>query len=172
MRFSLIFAAMLAVVMTTEARALDLTDDLSITGYADARIVAPTDQPSWLKGGLGKFRYGSGQHFGGEAVLQATWQMTGDLAALTVLRAEPQTPSVVDALEAYLRYAPAADGNLSWSVKAGAFFPTISLENDDLGWASPYSLTPSAINSWIGDELRTIGSEGTLRWKSSIGTIS
>src|SRR5206468_4696320 len=112
------------------------------------------------------------QHFGGEAVLQAAWQMTGDLAALTVLRAEPQTPSVVDALEAYLRYAPAADGKFSWSVKAGAFFPTISLENDDLGWTSPYTLTPSAINSWIGDELRTIGSEGTLRWKSDFGVLS
>ena len=58
-------------------------------------------------------------------------------------------------------------------MKAGAFFPTISLENDDLGWASPYTLTPSAINSWIGDEMRTIGSEGTLRWNSgSLGTIS
>src|SRR6478736_5351007 len=173
MRFGLIFAAMLAVVMTTQARALDLTDDLSITGYADARIVAPTDQPSWLKGGLGKFRYGSGQNFGGEAVLQANWQMNSDLAAITVLRAEPQTPSVVDALEAYLRYAPAAEGSLSWSVKAGAFFPTISLENDDLGWASPYTLTPSAINSWIGDEIRTIGSEATVRWDGGdVGTIS
>ena len=48
-------------------------------------------------------------------------------------------------------------------MKTGAFFPTISLENDDLGWTSPYTLTPSAINSWIGDELRTIGSEAILR---------
>jgi len=79
-----------------------------------------------------------------------------------VLRAEPDDRNVVDALEAYLRYAPASDGDVSWSMKAGAFFPTISLENDDLGWASPYTLTPSAINSWIGDELRTIGGEGKL----------
>jgi hypothetical protein len=57
-------------------------------------------------------------------------------------------------------------------VKAGAFFPTISLENDDIGWTSPYTLTPSAVNSWIGDELRTIGSEGTLRWKSDLGVVS
>jgi hypothetical protein len=72
-----------------------------------------------------------------------------------------------------VRYAPAADGPFSWQVKAGVFFPTISLENDDLGWASPYTLTPSAINSWIGDEIRTIGSEGTLRWNGgSLGTIS
>lgn len=173
MRFGLILAAMLTVGGTTEALGLDLTDDLTVTGYVDARIVGAPHQPSWLRGGQGKFRYGGGQHFGGEAVLQATWQMNSDLAALTVLRAEPQTPGVVDALEAYLRYAPAANGNLSWSVKAGAFFPTISLENDDLGWASSYSLTPSAINSWIGDEIRTIGSEATLRWDGgALGTVS
>ena len=65
--------------------------------------------------------------------------------------------SGVDALETYLRYDDAGAHDLSWSVKAGAFFPTISLENDDIGWASPYTLTPSAINSWIGDEMRTIG---------------
>jgi hypothetical protein len=93
------------------------------------------------------------------------------LHLVTVLRAEPETPSVIDALESYLRY-DGQDGDLGWSVKAGAFFPTISLENDDLGWASPYTLTPSAINSWIGDELRTIGSEATLRWKTDLGTVS
>ena len=82
MRFGLFIVAMLAVVLPTEAQALDLTDDLTITGYADARIVAPTDQPSWLKGGLGKFRYGSGQQFGGEAVLQATWQVNSDLTEI------------------------------------------------------------------------------------------
>jgi hypothetical protein len=80
---------------------------------------------------------------------------------------------VADALEMYLRYAPGSSGPVSWSVKAGAFFPTISLENDDVGWTSPYTLTPSAINSWIGEELRTIGSEGTLHWNTgSIGTLS
>jgi len=139
----------------------------------DARLIAPTDQKSWLKGGQGKFRYGSGQNFGGEAILQADWRVTDGLNVIAVGRLEPQTPSIADALETYVRYAPQSEGPFSWSVKAGAFFPTISLENDDLGWASPYTLTPSAINSWIGDEIRTIGSEATLRWNGgSLGTIS
>lgn len=178
MRYGLVFAAMLVVApilgfWATDAKALDLTDDFSITGYVDARVIAPTDQASWLKGGQGKFRYGSRQNFGGEAVLQASWHINDDFTAISVLRAEPQTPGIFDALETYLRYAPASEGDLSWSVKAGAFFPTISLENDDIGWASPYTLTPSAINSWIGDEIRTIGAEGTLRWDArQWGTIS
>jgi len=178
MRYGLVLLAMLAAVLkvgfsATEAKALEVTDDLSITGYVDARLFEPTDQLSWLKGGQGKFRYSSGQNFGGEAIVQADWRMTDGLNLIAVGRLEPQTPSIADALETYLRYAPAAEGPLSWQVKAGVFFPTISLENDDLGWASPYTLTPSAINSWIGDEIRTIGSEGTLRWDTgSIGTIS
>ncbi len=177
MRYGLVPLAMLVAALlsgqATKARALDLTDDVSISGYGDARLVAPADQVSWLKGGQGKFRYGSGQHFGGEGVLQADWRVDDGLNLIALGRLEPQTPSIADGLEAYLRYAPAAEGDLSWSVKAGVFFPSISLENDDLGWASPYTLTYSAINSWIGEELRTIGSEGTLRWNSGVfGTFS
>ena len=171
MRFGLALLAVL-IAFATNARAFDITDDLTITGYADLRAVAPTDQTSWLKGGLGKFRYGNSESIGGEAVLQANYKFGGVFQAVTVLRAEPDTLGGLDALETYLRYDDSDGGDFAWSVKGGAFFPTISLENDDLGWTSPYTLTPSAINSWIGNELRTIGSEGTLRWKSGLGTIS
>ena len=147
-------AMLFAVCLAGNAKALDLTDDLTINGYLDVRAVAPADPKTWLEGGLGKFRYGGAQKFGTEGVLQADYNFEGlNLAGLhliSVWRAEPETPSVIDALETYLRYDDMA-GDLGWSVKAGAFFPTISLENDDIGWTSPYTLTPSAVNSWIGD---------------------
>jgi len=163
-------AMLFAVCLAGNAQALDLTDDLTINGYLDVRAVAPADPKTWLEGGLGKFRYGGAQKFGVEGVLQADYNFRG-LHLVSVWRAEPETPSVIDALETYLRYDQ-LEGDLGWSVKAGAFFPTISLENDDIGWTSPYTLTPSAINSWIGDEVRTIGSEATLRWKSDLGVVS
>jgi hypothetical protein len=173
MRAGLLTLALLFAALA-KAQALDLSDDLTITGYGDLRVVAPAAPQSWLDGGLGKFRTGGSDTKlrAAEAVLQADLSLADHLNVVTLLRAEPETPDVVDALETYLRYAPAADGDVSWSVKAGAFFPAISLENDDLGWTSPYTLTPSAINSWIGDELRTIGSEATLRWKTDAGTLS
>ena len=174
MRLGLVLLAMLlAACLAQDAKAFDLTDDLAITGYGDVRAVIAPNPQSWLDGGLGKFRYGGKQKFGTEAMAQADLTLDDGLHAVGLFRAEPETRSVADALEMYLRYAPAAAGDVSWSVKAGAFFPTISLENDDLGWTSPYTLTPSAINSWIGEELRTIGSEGTVRWNTgSIGTLS
>ena len=172
MRAGVAIAALLLAV--SAAKALDITDDLTVTGYGDVRIVAPTDTTSYVNGGIGKLRYGDG-HDGlrfAEGVAQVEYAPTSDLSAVTLLRAEPTDRNVVDALEAYVRYNPSASGDVSYSAKAGAFFPTISLENDDLGWASPYTLTPSAINSWIGDELRTIGGEATLHWKSDLGTLS
>lgn len=174
MRFGLAVSAMLlAACLAQDAKAFDLSDDISITGYGDVRAVIAPDPQSWLDGGLGKFRYGGKQKFGTEAAAQVDVSLGDGLNAVGLFRAEPETRSVVDALEMYLRYAPQSTGAVSWSVKAGAFFPTISLENDDVGWTSPYTLTPSAINSWIGEELRTIGSEGSLRWNTgSIGTLS
>jgi hypothetical protein len=174
MRFGLALLAMLpAACLAQDAKAFDLSDDLAITGYGDVRAVIAPDPRGWLYGGLGKFRYGAAQKFGTEAMAQADLTLGDGLHAVGLFRAEPETRSVADALEMYLRYAPQSRGDVSWSVKAGAFFPTISLENDDVGWTSPYTLTPSAINSWIGEELRTVGSEGTVRWNTnSIGTLS
>jgi hypothetical protein len=39
----------------------------------------------------------------------------------------------------------------------GAFFLPTSRENIDELWESPYSITPSALNSWLGEEFRPTG---------------
>jgi hypothetical protein len=39
----------------------------------------------------------------------------------------------------------------------GAFFLPTSRENIDSLWASPYTITPSALNTWMGEEFRPIG---------------
>src|SRR5690349_7580006 len=164
--FVLVFVAVAGIL---PARAVDF----SVNAYADFRAVAAPSETSWLKGGLSKFRY-DGTHFRfAEAVAQGDLSLDDSLDVIAVVRAEPDQRSGLDALEAYATWhTPADDRGVSWSVKAGAFFPTISLEYDDLGWASPYTLTPSAINTWIGEELRTIGSEATLRWTTDLGVVS
>ena len=163
-------AAILFAAWVTPARAVDF----AFSGYADARVIAEPRMKDWLHGGLGKFRYGGDtgdMQF--EGVGQGDLKFDDAFSAIAVIRADQEQVGGLDALEAYLSWHPASDGALGWSVKAGAFFPTISLENDDLGWTSPYTLTSSAINSWIGEELRTIGGEGTLRYRTeSIGTVS
>ncbi|HUO03356.1 MAG TPA: hypothetical protein VMU31_11290 [Rhizomicrobium sp.] len=148
---------------------------LTISGYGDFRAIASPSETGWLNGGLSKFRYGDsdGDFRFAEAVAQASLHLSDDASFVALARAEPEQRIGLDLLEGYFSWHPAAPGPWSWSFKTGAFFPSISLENDDLGWTSPYTLTPSAINSWIGEELRTIGSEGIARYDTgSLGTLS
>ncbi|MBV9570482.1 MAG: hypothetical protein JO056_04490 [Alphaproteobacteria bacterium] len=147
--------------------------DYGASGYIDIRLVSPADETSWLQGGLGKTRFGkgdSGVQFG-EAVGQGYVMLMPELLALTVLRIEPEQRTFVDALEAYLRYRPVSTSAWRWSIKGGAFFAPFSLENTEVGWSSYWTITPSAINTWFGEELRTIGGEGTLDWRTPSGTL-
>jgi hypothetical protein len=153
-----------------------LAIDLHFDGYVDLRLIVPSNQESWQSGLLGKLRYGAEDGKPdlrvAEAVGQAVVLITPELMALVVGRIEPEQRTFFDLLEGYVRYRPVSTTAWRWSVKAGAFFPPISLENTELGWNSPWTLTPSAINTWVGEELRTIGVEGDLEWRSEERTIT
>jgi hypothetical protein len=62
--------------------------------------------------------------------------------------------------EAYaeLNLRPAGD---RLRVRGGAFFLPTSRENVDALWENPYAITSSALNSWLGEELRPIGVDAT-----------
>ncbi len=143
-------------------------------GYADFRLVLPGGERGWLDGGLGKLRYGKGQsdfQFAG-ALGQGAVKLSPELFVVAVARVEPQQHTFFDLLESYARYSPASSGAWSWSVKGGAFFAPFSLENTELGWSPYWTITPSAINSWFGDELRTVGAEATVEWATKAGTLT
>lgn len=148
--------------------------DFSLHGYMDLRLVSPADERSWLDGGLGKTRYGDGDAIArlAEAVLAGRLQLTEDIVGIATLRYEPEQRTALDVLDAYIRYRPVSTTPLRWSVKLGAFFPPVSLENNDIGWTSPWTLTPSAINTWVGEELRAIGGEAKLEWRYQGGELN
>jgi hypothetical protein len=152
-------ALALAILLASSGTAR--AQDFQLHGFLDLRAVSPAQETGWNDGGLGKSRYGSGDggvRLGG-AVLDADWQVTPALSAIADLQYQPDEHRHLDVLDAYLRYRPASITPWRWSLKAGAFFAPISLENEDIGWTSPWTLTPSAINSWVGEELRTVGGE-------------
>jgi len=145
---------------------IDFQGLLDLRGALSSRTQSAEDR------GLGKTRYGSdgtdSRVLGrlGEATLLVEPRLSWDLSGVVMLSATQEQRTVIDVVEAYLQYKPAPTG--SWSAKArvGAFYPSISLENTGLGWTSPYTITPSAINSWVGQELRTIGGEATVSHRS------
>ncbi len=148
--------------------------DAGIDGYADVRLVIPSGERAWLEGGLGKLRYGDGDsnfQFA-ELAAQGHVLITPELSAVVLLRVSPHQRTPVDVLESYVRYRPVSTTPWRWSAKLGAFFPPVSLENTEIGWTSYWTLTPSAINSWVGDELRTIGGEGNVEWRRDSGTLA
>jgi hypothetical protein len=150
--------------------------EFSFDGYADLRMIFPSNQVGWLDGGLGKLRYGSEQNSPdfrvAEVVGQGVAQITPGLMAMGVVRYSPEQRTFLDVVEAYVRWRPVSTSPVRFSLEAGAFFPPISLENTEIGWTSPWTLTPSAINSWVGEELRTLGAEATVEWRRPTGSAS
>jgi len=141
--------------------------DISGGGYLDLRLANSGSERAAVDGGPGKTRFGDGGtafHLA-EAAAYGNVQLTEDVLLYGDLRYEPSQRTAVDLVESYLRYRPVSLTPWRWSIKAGAFFPPISEENTAPGWTSPWTLTPSAVNSWVGEELRTIGAEGKVEWR-------
>jgi hypothetical protein len=74
----------------------------------------------------------------------------------------------VGIVEAYVeaKLHPGRDNKVR--ILAGAFFLPTSRENVDALWATPYTITPSALNSWLGEELRPIGIDAAYTWRNSL----
>jgi hypothetical protein len=133
---------------------LDLGLDLS---FIDA-----DGHPSWTEGSAGKLRYDS-DHDGltlsrGFADYSLRLADTLDAHVAAELYTD-KIGSAVDFTEAYLDWRPLTLTASRYRVKVGAFYPRISLENSGPGWSSPYTISSSALNTWIGEEFRIFGAE-------------
>src|SRR4029079_1247987 len=64
--------------------------------------------------------------------------------------------------EAYLTFRPMRAEKIGFAARAGLMWPPISLEHEGSDWHVRDSITPSAINSWIGEEVRPVAAEGTV----------
>ncbi|TAL02088.1 MAG: hypothetical protein EPO08_08150 [Rhodospirillaceae bacterium] len=176
---------MATACLASGARGADIPGlpSVDFKGILDLRGAISSETRSMEDRGLGKTRYGADGNGDrrvlgrvGQAALLIEPRFTWDLSGVIVLNATQEQRTVIDVAEAYLQYKPAPTGSWGVSGRAGVFFPPISLENTGLAWTSPYTITPSAINSWVGQELRTIGGEATVSHRSDeleiAGTIA
>lgn len=138
--------------------------EYSLQASVDAAWVAASNEAnwmqSWLREGTGITRYDS--HSEEFRVSQAMAEMEIDFANSWQLHATayyyPDGEKHLGFTEAALIYQPLTSG---WKhkVRVGAFYPNFGFENPKAGWQSPYTYTFSAINSWVAEELRTLGGE-------------
>jgi len=154
------------VVIAALAPGLANADDrLAFNLVLEGRLLTTPPTTSFFEGGLGKTRYGHEPRAVEAKLAQAAFLGRFDVRPDLSLRvhanvdAEHNFERRVDVVEALVRYHPAIGDNASLDIRAGLFFPTVSLENTEMGWLSPYTSTFSAINAWIGEEVRSLGVE-------------
>jgi len=133
----------------------------------DLRTISSDGRTSFLDDGLGKLRFDH-EHEGMRlGRLRAAWnQPLGEVFSTHVETTtwDDDDKNPIDLTEAYLEYRPYPRAGFRTRVRLGAFYPPMSLESRAVGWETPYTATPSAISSWIGEEIRTIGIEGQVDW--------
>ena len=134
---------------------------------ADARLVAVDGEKSWVDGGFGKFRSGSGGDLRvlpelGNASLVWKPQFTWSLGAIVVGEIEGGQRTDAGLSQAYLTFRPMRSSRIAFSARAGLMWPPVSLEHEGADWHVKDSITPSAINSWIGEEVKPLAAEATL----------
>ena len=155
----------LAQTPTAAFAQIDLISRETISGYADLRLNAATGEKSWVNGGYGKTSAdGGGGGFkagGGLAEADIVWkpELGWNLSATVTGQYEPGQIKPFGVGEAYLTYKPAPTSPLHEQIRVGMFYPPISQEHSGATWMVTDSITPSAINSWIGEEVKVVGAE-------------
>jgi hypothetical protein len=140
-----------------------------VSGMAELRVSTADGERSWLDQGFGKTRVGgAGSGFVGHASLANAYlawtpHLTWDLGAVFVGQYQSDHDRAPALGEAYLTYRPTPRGDTRVSARLGLFYPPISQEHEGRGWIDNDMLTPSAINSWVGEEVKVVGGEVTVR---------
>jgi hypothetical protein len=131
----------------------------------DLRLVQSDGRDSFMDGGLGKLRFDAGDdsmrlgraRLAWRGGIGGDWHASVDLSAWSL-----EDHNRVDLTEALLEWRPVPDSAWRSKLKIGAFFPPVSLEHRAPGWSNPYTISSSALNTWVGEELRTIGMEYSI----------
>ena len=159
LRLGFAFLAMVPVAAT----AAEIAPGQEVVFGVEAGYVSMSAHTSWVDDGYGKLRYVDDGAVFSRAFLDYNGRLTDTLKAHLVLEAyDDGVGSAIDYTEAYLTWRPVPRSPTRFRVKAGTFYPRISLENTAAGWSSPYTLNSSAINTWVAEELRNTGVELTI----------
>lgn len=140
-----------------------------VSGMLDLRASAANGEVSWLDGGFGKTRVsGAGGGFAGTATIGDSYlawtpHLTWDLGAVIVGQYQPDHDRAPALDQAFLVYKPAPRSQTRYSARLGLFYPPVSEEHTGPAWIDQDMITPSAINSWIGEEVKVVGLEASIR---------
>lgn len=155
--------ALLLAPVSARAQAMLFSPE-SFHGVADVRLGQASGERGWTEGGFGKTGL---THDLELSVPRAAVEWTPDfgisLTGHVTVQYEPRAGRKLDLNEAFLTWHAPPSPLGKAQVKAGIFYPPVSLEHTGPTWTTPDTLSASAINSWIGEEVLVGGAEVTLR---------
>src|SRR3954465_10881518 len=144
---------------------------LQFHGFLSAREIYVNAQRSWLQGGVGRFDVGADTVNDHELVNTYSAQLGLDWMPMSWLLfhadgvARHQQSGSVGGKRVGLIQAYADVYNEHFRLRAGEFWLPTSRENTDPLWTSKYTITYSALNSWMAQEVRPIGAD--FQWSPS-----
>ena len=142
---------------------INVAAEISTKSLVEASLRINNNETDWLKSwldkGVGVHRYSDDFQLTLDQVLtEVNVDLSTDFSIISTIQYTPDGDSKLGFNEAYINYQPLSQG-LKHQVKVGYFYPQFSLENSDIGWTSPYTFNFSAINSWVGEEIKPLGFE-------------
>jgi hypothetical protein len=149
---------------------MDLFSKDTISVLLDWRLAVANGAPSFVNGGFGKTRF-QGNGNGGFSTIFApveadvVWnpRFSDTLSANVSGAWQRGHDAGFDLMEGFLNYLPDQSGAVRVSGRVGLMWPEISLEHSTGGaWSVVNTITPSAINSWVGEEVKVLGTEMSL----------
>lgn len=135
---------------------------VEIKGLVQLNYVLADEQPSWFDEDTGILAYSKNGANIQQALLAVSDSFANGLSYELVANYYQRGEQSLGLSQAQVGYKPLSSSKVRWRARAGFFYPKLSLENVDTGWLSPFTYTQSAINSWVGEEMRTAGLELTL----------
>ncbi len=157
-----ILTAACIMSLAVAAHAEDAPARYSYVMGTDISVVSASGHPSWVNGSAGKLRHDSDSD--GMTISHAfadyRFRLADTLDAVVVANVySDDIDDGADLTEAYLEWRPLTLSRNRYRLKVGGFYPHLSLENSGPAWTSPYTISFSAINTWIGEEIRVFGAE-------------
>jgi hypothetical protein len=147
---------------------VDADKPIWLRALLDVRLARSGPAPSWTDRGPGKLRYGGNSSFErstrlalSELAVQLGATLPWDIRAQLQLNVQPD---IADSyrpwlVEAIVRKEWGAESQ-GWGLQTGLMNTPFSLENTGPAWSPEFTISASALNSWLWEDMNLAGAEG------------
>jgi hypothetical protein len=154
---------------------VDQPSDVWLRALVDVRLAGGGPAPSWTDHGSGKLRYGgSAESFGratrlalSQAALQVGASLPWDIRTQVQVNIEPD---IADGYRPWLVEATLrkewGEEKRGWGAQSGVMGVPFSLENVGPAWTPEFTISASALDSWLWEDMSVAGIEGEW-WRTS-----